>query len=213
VCDPSDSVDFAKEVSDAIEGAELPPMVHKNIQKQYDKQLRKINEGEQVDALFFAKSCKAAVGLVQASKFLTDSSLADEVFGPFTLVVKCKSNDEMLKVAASMEGQLTTTILGENSDQEVSKKLLSKLQSKVGRILFQGVPTGVAVTQPMQHGGPYPASTDSRFSSVGTDSIYRWLRPVAFQDCPNELLPDALKNENPLGLERKIDGRIISSAL
>jgi NADP-dependent aldehyde dehydrogenase len=119
----------------------------------------------------------------------------------------------MLKVAASMEGQLTTTILGENSDQEVSKKLLSKLQSKVGRILFQGVPTGVAVTQPMQHGGPYPASTDSRFSSVGTDSIYRWLRPVAFQDCPNELLPDALKNENPLGLERKIDGRIISSAL
>jgi NADP-dependent aldehyde dehydrogenase len=213
VCDPSDSVDFAKEVSDAIEGAELPPMVHKNIQKQYDKQLRKINEGEQVDALFFAKSCKAAVGLVQASKFLTDSSLADEVFGPFTLVVKCKSNDEMLKVAASLEGQLTTTILGENSDQEVSKKLLSKLQSKVGRILFQGVPTGVAVTQPMQHGGPYPASTDSRFSSVGTDSIYRWLRPVAFQDCPNELLPDALKNENPLGLERKIDGRIISSAL
>jgi 2,5-dioxopentanoate dehydrogenase len=91
--------------------------------------------------------------------------------------------------------------------------LLSKLQSKVGRILFEGVPTGVAVTEAMQHGGPFPASTDSRFTSVGTDAIYRWLRPVAFQDCPNELLPDALKNENPLGILRNVDGNLTTAAL
>lgn len=213
VCDSSGGTDFAKRISEAIEGVELPPMVHANIQKQYDKQLSKLKEGSQVDTLFLAKSCTAAIGSVHATKFLTDSSLGEEVFGPFTLVVRCSTNDEMLEVATSLEGQLTTTILGDVLDQEVSKRLLSKLQSKAGRILFQGVPTGVAVTQPMQHGGPYPASTDSRFSSVGTDAIYRWLRPVAFQDCPDELLPDPLKNENPLGLQRKVDGRLISSAL
>ena len=96
---------------------------------------------------------------------------------------------------------------------EKSAKLLSILKSKAGRILFEGVPTGVAVTQAMQHGGPYPASTDSRFTSVGTDAIYRWLRPIVFQDCPNDLLPEILKNENPLGLKRKVDGEITSRAL
>jgi NADP-dependent aldehyde dehydrogenase len=129
------------------------------------------------------------------------------------LIVECKTNEEMLKVATLMEGQLTTSILGSISDQEISKKLLSILKSKAGRILFEGVPTGVAVTQAMQHGGPYPASTDSRFTSVGTDAIYRWLRPIVFQDCPNDLLPEILKNENPLGLKRKVDGEITSTAL
>ena len=83
----------------------------------------------------------------------------------------------------------------------------------MGRLLFQGVPTGVAVTQAMQHGGPYPAATDGRFTSVGTDAIYRWLRPIAFQDCPNQLLPKALQNENPLSLIRAIDGKPTRKAL
>ena len=128
-------------------------------------------------------------------------------------MVDCKTVDEVFEVAGSLAGQLTATILSETKDYETSKGLLIKLQSKAGRILFEGVPTGVAVTQSMHHGGPYPASTDSRFTSVGTDAIYRWLRPIAFQDCPNELLPDTLKNENPLGLQRSIDGKLTSAAL
>lgn len=213
VCDPSGTFDLAKLISESMEGLELPPMVHTNIQKQYDKKLTKLETVGKLDILYSSESSSAAVGLVKAPKFLIDQSLGEEVFGPFTLIVQCKTNDEILKVASSLKGQLTATILGETSDQEISKILLSKLKLKAGRILFQGAPTGVAVKQAMQHGGPYPASTDSRFTSVGTDAIYRWLRPVAFQDCPKELLPDALKNENPLGLQRKVNGKMTSAAL
>jgi len=213
VCDPSGDFNLAKKMSSILEDLELPPMVHSNIQKQYDKQLVTLKANGTLETLYISPSCSAAIGTVKAAKFLSDQSLGEEVFGPFTLVVECKTNDEILKIAASLEGQLTTTILGKTSDHEVSKSLLSKLKSKAGRILFQGVPTGVAVTQPMQHGGPFPASTDSRFTAVGTDAVYRWLRPVVFQDCPNDLLPDVLKNGNPLGLLRKVDGKMTSAAL
>jgi NADP-dependent aldehyde dehydrogenase len=91
--------------------------------------------------------------------------------------------------------------------------LIGKLQNKVGRLLFEGVPTGVAVTQAMQHGGPFPAATDSRFSSVGTDAVFRWLRPITYQDCPNTLLPEALQNENPLALTRTVDGQQTQASL
>jgi NADP-dependent aldehyde dehydrogenase len=213
ICDPSGTINLAKKISESITDLELPPMVHSNIQKQYDKQLATLKTKDKLDALYSSESCSATIGSVKAFKFLNDHSLREEVFGPFSLVVECNSTDEILNLAASLEGQLTITLLGETSDQQVSKKLLSLLKTKAGRILFHGVPTGVAVIQTMQHGGPYPASTDSRFTSVGTDSIYRWLRPVAFQDCPNDLLPDALKNENPLKLERKVDGKMNSAAL
>ena len=83
----------------------------------------------------------------------------------------------------------------------------------MGRLLFEGVPTGVSVTQTMMHGGPFPASSDSRFTAVGSDAIYRWLRPLAFQDAPQEALPPALQNHNPLGIQRKIDGQWTTSAL
>jgi alpha-ketoglutaric semialdehyde dehydrogenase len=87
------------------------------------------------------------------------------------------------------------------------------LKAKVGRILFEGVPTGVAVNQAMQHGGPFPATTDSRFTSVGSDAIYRWLRPIAFQDCPDFLLPVTLQNKNPLGILRNVNGILTTNAL
>ena len=139
--------------------------------------------------------------------------LSEEVFGPFTLVVECVSVEEMKTVATHLEGQLTATLLGNDKDQKDLEALLPWVQEKVGRILFEGVPTGVAVTQAMHHGGPYPATTDSRYTSVGTDAIYRWLRPVSYQDCPQNLLPAALQNENPLHLMRKVNGIVTSSAI
>ena len=213
VCDPSGQFDLAKKISDRMEGLQLPPMVHENIQIQYDEQLSSFDSSNKLDTFFKSETCSAAIGSVNATRFLSDHSLMQEVFGPFTLVVECKNEEELIAVGASIEGQLTATILGEPSDAGVSKKLLSKLKSKAGRILFQGVPTGVAVTEAMQHGGPFPATTDNRFTSVGTDAVYRWLRPVAFQDCPNELLPAALQNENPLGILRTIDGKLTTDAI
>jgi len=212
-CNPSGKIDLSSQIKKHLEGMQLPPMVHSNIEKQYNKQLSLLKLNDKLNSIHTSESCLAAVASVKAAQFLKDKSFSEEVFGPFTLVVDCKTVDEVFEVAGSLAGQLTATILSETKDYETSKGLLIKLQSKAGRILFEGVPTGVAVTQSMHHGGPYPASTDSRFTSVGTDAIYRWLRPIAFQDCPNELLPDTLKNENPLGLQRSIDGKLTSAAL
>jgi len=100
-------------------------------------------------------------------------------------------------------------LLGTDSDKKALQETLPLAKQKAGRLLFEGVPTGVTVTQAMQHGGPFPASTDGRFTSVGTDAIYRWMRPVAFQDCPNELLPPALQKENPLKLWRSVNGELM----
>ena len=121
--------------------------------------------------------------------------------------------DEMLKVASCLSGQLTSTLLRTPEEEQALRVLKPIIQSKAGRILFDGVPTGVAVNQAMQHGGPFPASTDSRFTSVGSDAIYRWLRPLSFQDCPNALLPEALQNENPFELQRRVNGVMTNTRL
>ena len=112
-----------------------------------------------------------------------------------------------------MEGQLTGTVLAENGELKNYEKVISALQNRVGRIIFNGVPTGVEVCAAMVHGGPYPASTDSRFTAVGINSIKRWVRPFSFQSWPNELLPDELKNENPLWISRTIDGKRTTQSL
>jgi alpha-ketoglutaric semialdehyde dehydrogenase len=153
------------------------------------------------------------LGVVSGADFIESPLLSEEVFGPFSLVVQCHSIDEMVNVAQVLKGQLTATILSTTEDQHNLKILLTKVQAKVGRILFEGVPTGVAVNQAMQHGGPFPATTDSRFTSVGSDAIYRWLRPIAFQDCPDFLLPVTLQNKNPLGILRNVNGILTTNAL
>ncbi len=127
----------------------------------------------------------------EAKAFLEDDSLQSEVFGPCGLVVVCKSADEMLQVAKSLHGQLTATIHSKPS--EVPKELIRILEQKAGRLVFNGWPTGVEVCAAMTHGGPYPASTDSRFSAVGTTSIARWVRPISYQNWPIELLPSELR--------------------
>jgi len=144
---------------------------------------------------------------VDASTFISNSDLHEEVFGPFSLIVKCKDFEEMVSVADKLEGQLTATLQAESDELIAQEKLLNVIKEKVGRLIFNGVPTGVEVCSSMQHGGPYPASTDSRFTSVGTDAIKRFARPICFQDWPNELLPDELKNENPFNIWRLVDNK------
>ena len=137
----------------------------------------------------------------------------EEVFGPFTLLITHDSVLALHQTAQILEGQLTATLRASTKELQEHQQLQHILQQKVGRLLFEGVPTGVSVTQTMMHGGPFPASSDSRFTAVGSDAIYRWLRPLAFQDAPQEALPPALQNHNPLGIQRKIDGQWTTSAL
>ena len=148
----------------------------------------------------------ATVAAVSGEDFLKAKSLQEEVFGPFTLLIGCRDMNVVQQVIAQLEGQLTATVLGSETEMAKAAKVIDLLSEKVGRILFNGVPTGVEVCAAMQHGGPFPATTDSRFTSVGLDAIRRWVRPLAFQDCPQALLPEELKDENPLGIIRLVDG-------
>jgi NADP-dependent aldehyde dehydrogenase len=146
--------------------------------------------------------------LFGASKqtFLSEPPLEDEIFGPTSLIVTCSSIDEMIDLAEHLEGQLTATLHVESDDFELASKLLPTLERKAGRILANGYPTGVEVSHAMVHGGPFPATSDPRATSVGTLAIERFLRPVCYQDLPAALLPEALRDDNPLGLWRLRDG-------
>jgi NADP-dependent aldehyde dehydrogenase len=115
--------------------------------------------------------------------------------------------EEIVKCVSLLNGQLTGSIFGTNFEFAENLKLISILKQKVGRIIFNGVPTGVTVCPSMHHGGPYPASTDSRFTAVGIDSVSRFSRPIVFQNCPQEFLPHGLKNVNSLNINRRINGK------
>src|SRR5690606_30664030 len=110
-------------------------------------------------------------------------------------------------------GQLTGTLIADSEEASHYPEVVSALQNRVGRLIYNGVPTGVEVCPSMTHGGPYPASTDSRFTAVGINSIKRWARPFSFQDWPNDLLPEALKNENPLGISRLVNNKQTKNSL
>ncbi|CAN7644373.1 aldehyde dehydrogenase (NADP(+)) [Trinickia sp. LjRoot230] len=140
------------------------------------------------------------------SQFLAQPPLEDEIFGPTSLIVTCKDIDEMVRLAEHVEGQLTATLHLEQEDHALAQRLLPTLERKAGRILANGFATGVEVAHAMVHGGPFPATSDSRSTSVGTLAIERFLRPVCYQDLPAALLPQAVHDENPLGLWRLRDG-------
>ncbi|HEU5365819.1 MAG TPA: aldehyde dehydrogenase (NADP(+)) [Hanamia sp.] len=140
--------------------------------------------------------------------FLQNPILDQEVFGPFSLVVSCKDMNEMIQISSNLEGQLTSTLLATENDFISNAELIESVENICGRYILNGVPTGVEVCLSMQHGGPFPATTDSRFTSVGADGIKRFARPVAFQNWENKFLPDALKNENPLNIWRVVNNEM-----
>jgi NADP-dependent aldehyde dehydrogenase len=154
--------------------------------------------------------CAAQAALYQsdADTYLDNPALEEEIFGPSSLMVSCRDEAELLEVTRHLEGQLTATVHATASDRAIAAALLPTLERKVGRILFNGFPTGVEVSYAMVHGGPYPATSDSRTTSVGATAIERFLRPVCYQDVPTELLPEALRDDNPWGLTRMVDGKL-----
>lgn len=162
-------------------------------------------EGRQAHPQLF----KADVGLLLEG----DELLQEEVFGPATVVVEAADEEQLARALDNLHGQLSATVIGEADDLAAFAGLVPLLERKAGRLLFNGYPTGVEVCDAMVHGGPYPATSDARGTSVGTLAIERFLRPLCYQDYPDSLLPDALKNANPLGLLRLVDGRSTREAL
>lgn len=174
-------------------------MLHPNIKKGYLKNGGEVTSQKGVESIakrdedVQVNDAPAEVATVSGADFLNNPKMHKEVFGPFSLVVQCKDEEELFQVIEDLEGQLTGTLIAEKDDDLDLETLVDVLQNRVGRIIYNGVPTGVEVCASMQHGGPYPASTDSRFTAVGIHSIKRWVRPISYQSFPEELLPTYLK--------------------
>jgi NADP-dependent aldehyde dehydrogenase len=143
-----------------------------------------------------------------AQSFLNNPDMASEIFGPTTLLVKHSRREDVLRIARELEGHLTATIHGTEQDLREFSDLVAILEQKVGRLVFNGFPTGVEVSHAMVHGGPFPATSDGRSTSVGTQAIFRFCRPVCYQGFPDAALPDELRNDNPLGIWRMVDGEM-----
>jgi NADP-dependent aldehyde dehydrogenase len=203
---------FIQKLSEEIKKAIPGKMLHQGIADNYHKRLSQTLaqheikiEGESSQKADSSQG-QSLVASVPSQEFLKNPLLTEEVFGPFSLIVRCKDFSALIGTMSHIHGQLTTSIIGREEEIAAHKNLINALVEKAGRLIINGVPTGVEVCPSMQHGGPYPATTDSRFTAVGTDAIKRFVRPVAFQNFSNSLLPDELKNENPLNVFRLVNG-------
>jgi 2,5-dioxopentanoate dehydrogenase len=150
---------------------------------------------------------------VDAEHLLSNPALEEEIFGPTTLLVRYDSHERVLKIANSLKGHLTVTLLGTEEDMATHQDLIAILERKAGRLIFNGYPTGVEVCHAMVHGGPYPATSDGRSTSVGTQAIFRFARLVCYQNMPQSALPESLKDSNPLQLLRMLNGSITREAV
>lgn len=193
-----------KEMSTRSAGTMLSP----GIQAAYKRGVERLLSAESLNKLVQVEPgeghCLGAPALfsVEGANLLAKPELADEVFGPSSILVSCSTSEEMRAVAEQMEGQLTASIFAEGEDLEMARRLMPVLERKVGRIVYKAFPTGVEVSWAMVHGGPFPATSDSRATSVGAGAIDRFLRPVSYQNMPAALLPDALQDANPSRIPR-----------
>lgn len=215
---------FAQATANAMANAKGATMLHRGIAQAYEQSALRLAgvPGVRIMARGEAGGMETGEALLCATTadvFLRSSTLAEEVFGPATLLVSCDSTEQLLEVAMHLEGQLTCTLHfaeatstsdegggGQYTDAELVRQLLPILQTKAGRIVANGFPTGVEVGTAMVHGGPFPATTDSRYTSVGAMAIDRWLRPVCFQDFPEDLLPGPLQDKHAGNAPCFVDG-------
>lgn len=202
---------FATALGKHLKGYQPSCMLNKGVASNYREDRYSLLSEDDVEVILSPGNDtelnkSATLASVDASTFLGNEILHKEVFGPFTLIVQCEDDDQVRQVASEFDGQLTITFMGDGDDLVSNKQLIQLCQNKAGRLIFNGVPTGVEVCHSMHHGGPYPATTDSKFTSVGTGAIKRFVRPVAYQSFLTELLPDELKPGNPLNILRLVDG-------
>ncbi len=206
---------FIHGLGGAVEKVQPALMLHSGIAANYHKNKKAVLAeshvklvGESVADDNDTLKGEPAIAATDGKTFLQNPLLHQEVFGPFSLVVQCADEAELQQVIAKLEGQLTATIMATAADLDKYAEVVSAVEEICGRIVLNGVPTGVEVCPAMHHGGPFPASTDSRFTSVGEDAIKRFARPLAFQNWPDNKLPDELKEGNPLGIYRMYNGKM-----
>jgi 2,5-dioxopentanoate dehydrogenase len=192
---------FASRLGEELSKVSKGPMLNDTISKRFEESLAKAKD-------YIRAEGGAYLLVTEGKKFGQELALHEEIFGPATLLVQCENTEELLELAGKLDGQLTATIHAEPEDEALSGRLLRVLQEKAGRIVWNGYPTGVEVSPSMHHGGPYPATTDSRFTSVGTAAIQRFARPVCYQGLPQELLPVELQDTNVRQIWRMINGTL-----
>jgi NADP-dependent aldehyde dehydrogenase len=194
-------------------------MLNQTICSAYYKERQHLLSTQGVETVWTGEEGKedykasASLAKTTAKNFSANSLLQNEVFGPSSLIIVCEDEKDLQSVLKSLNGQLTATIIGTADDLKRFHNCLDLLTERVGRVIYNGVPTGVEVSHAMMHGGPFPSTTFAHFTSVGTEAVKRFLRPVCYQDCPQELLPDALKDENPLHIMRKLNGEFTRDAV
>ncbi|MDT8895608.1 aldehyde dehydrogenase (NADP(+)) [Halomonas sp. I1] len=204
---------FLVTAAESVEASGTQTMLTPGIQDAYSRGMsalassdkaREVAKGQSSDA---PNQSQTGLFVAKAEDFLADETLQQEVFGATSLVVACADQAEVKRVAEHLEGQLTATLQMDDADVEFAHELLPTLERRAGRVMANGWPTGVEVCHAMVHGGPYPATTDARTTSVGSAAIHRFLRPVCYQNLPQALLPEALRDGNPNGISRLIDGQ------
>jgi NADP-dependent aldehyde dehydrogenase len=203
---------FASAAADALGQSTPATMLTPRIYQAYVEGVDALKQNKRVATLAdggasdSANCGRGALFSTSARDFLAHHELSAEVFGAASLIVRCDSEAEMAETLQALEGQLTATLHMDGVDHALAGRLLPILETKAGRIIANGWPTGVEVCHAMVHGGPFPATSDTRTTSVGTLAIERFLRPVCYQDIPAALLPSALAPDNPLKLRRLVDG-------
>jgi NADP-dependent aldehyde dehydrogenase len=214
-----DLQNFIKILGKEIEKVAPAKMLHQGIAKAFDEKRNTALHQKNVTTVSVSATPKnenegtPTIATATGEVFLGNPVLHQEVFGPYSLVIACKDMKEMVDVAQHLEGQLTSTLMATEKDILSNNELMEAVKNICGRFILNGVPTGVEVCLSMQHGGPFPATTDSRFTSVGADGIKRFARPIAFQNWENQLLPDELKNENPLHIWRTVNNELTKEVI
>jgi NADP-dependent aldehyde dehydrogenase len=204
--------EWLKDFAAAATQTDLHGMLNRGIFESYKAHRKQMLEFPEVELVGEAGNASgslvpaATVARISATDFVSNHDLQDEVFGPYCLAVICKDANELTAACKALHGQLTGTFYGTDADLQEKSEAIEALKMQGGRLAFGGAPTGVEVNTAMQHGGPFPATTDARFTSVGTQAIYRFVRPLAYQNWPETALPPELQKENPLGLWRSVNG-------
>ncbi|MET3879449.1 aldehyde dehydrogenase (NADP(+)) [Chitinophaga sp. OAE865] len=210
---------FAAALQKEMAAIQPAAMLNPGICYHYYENREQLARRKGVQTLFAGPPEKSAVKgspalyRVAAQDFIASDELQQEVFGPSSLLVVCEDDTELLNLLLHLHGQLTGTVMATDADLQTYAAAVETLCQKAGRVILNNVPTGVEPGYAMHHGGPFPATTDIRSTSVGASAIVRFARPLCFQDWPQQLLPDALKDGNPLGIWRKINGQLTRDAV
>jgi alpha-ketoglutaric semialdehyde dehydrogenase len=210
---------FAQVLRDEIIHTAPAMMLHQGIAAAFHSHVARALSQPEVIPLaesrtpFSSGESRPTIAQVTGAGFLSQPKLAEEVFGPYSILVQCGSSGEMEAVAEMLRGQLTSTFIATEDDLRSHEALVALVQEGCGRVVVNGVPTGVEVVLAQHHGGPFPASTDSRFGAVGADGIRRFCRPLAYQNYPAQLLPPELQNENPEAIPRTVNNVCTKEAI